>query len=89
MAECTYHDYTRRTKPALAPTTLGNSFLRGMRILNVSDTFHGNDMLPIDTHERSQTSIDRRVINLLGCRIELGYDLWYDKFTVNCASIYG
>lgn len=88
VAECTYHDYTRRTKPALAPTTHRNSFLCGMRILNITDTFHGNDMLPIDTHERSQTSIDRRMVNRLGCRIKLGHDLKYDKHRANCASIY-
>lgn len=75
VSECTYHDYTRRTKSALAPTTHGNSFLRGMRILNVTDTFHSNDMFSINTYERSQTGIDGRMVNLLGCWIELGHNL--------------
>lgn len=75
MAECTYHDYTRRAKPTLAPTSHGNSFLRWMGILDITDTFHGNDMLPIDTHKGSQASVDRRMIDLVGCRIELGHDL--------------
>ena len=75
MADCTNHDNTRRAETALASVTLGNSFLHRMRILNVPYPFHGDDMLPIDTHERSQTSVDRRMVNLHSCRVELGHHL--------------
>ena len=65
----THHYDAWSTESALAAITFGNSFLDRMRVCAVADTFYGNDMLAINTHQRSQTCIHRGVIDLFGCWI--------------------
>ena len=46
-----------------------------MRVFHITDAFHRNYMLPIDTYKRSQTSINRRMVYLFSRRIHLGHNL--------------
>jgi hypothetical protein len=52
--------------------TFGKALLRGVRTLDVADTFHSDDMLPIDRYKWSQARIDRGMIDFLCCGIVLG-----------------
>lgn len=67
-----YHDNAGSAKAALTAIALCYPFLHWMRPLDRADTFDCDDMLPVDTHERSETCVHRSVVDLVGGGVELG-----------------
>ena len=66
-----YHYYPRRTEAALATIALCYAFLCWMWVFDIANTLYRYDMLTINADQRSQAGIDRGMVDLLCCRVEL------------------
>ena len=73
-----YHDDARGAEAALAPAAHGDPFLRRMRVLDVANPFHRDDMLAVHTDQGRKTGVDRGMVYFLGGGVELGNDLRWD-----------
>lgn len=54
-----------------------------MRILDIANPFHSNHMLPIDTDNGRQTSIDRSMIQLSRRWINMRYNLYRHRIMIS------
>lgn len=52
-----------------------NSLLDGMGILDISNTFNGDNVFTVNADERSDAGIHRGMVNLLRCGIDMRDDL--------------
>ena len=73
--EMPHHHDTRSAEAALAAISHRHPFLGGMGILYIAYTLYRDDMLSVDTDERSKASIHRGMVDLLDGRIPLRDDL--------------
>lgn len=66
-----YHNDPRGTEPALASIGNSKSLLGSVWLLHISDSLNSDDMLAVDTCDRCNAGIHRRVVELLGRGVHL------------------
>lgn len=69
------HDDSRCAKATLTAISDREPLLNRVGLLHIPDTLNRYNMLAVHTYHRRQASIDRCMIDLLGCRIDVGHDL--------------
>jgi hypothetical protein len=67
----TYHYNTRSTEATLTSVPDSQPLLNSMRILDVTNTFHSDNVLSINANQRRNTGVYRSMVKLLRGRIEL------------------
>lgn len=58
-----------------------------MRVLHVPNTFHRDDMFPIDANQGRETGVDRRVVDLLRRGVNMGEHLSDTSYQISVGEL--